>query len=256
MDVLPIINTTPTMTSLEMVEFINSQRNEGESELRHDDFLRKVPKVLSEAVARNFTGYYKASNGKQNPMYRFPKREACLMAMSYSYDLQAKVFDRMTALEKSAMSALPDFTNPAAAARAWADAVELAQAKTVEVVKVAKQLSIAAPKAEALDRISTSQGGAMCITSAAKVLQMSPSKLFQWMEDNKWIYKREPTGSWIAHQNRLNTGVLEHKVTSIPPSSSSRTNTPRMVTRLLVTPKGIERLAYLTDSEMVIKGTV
>lgn len=29
-----------------------------------------------------------------------PKREACLMAMSYSYDIQAKVFDRMIA-EKS-----------------------------------------------------------------------------------------------------------------------------------------------------------
>lgn len=52
--------------------------------------------MLGEEVAGKFSCYYKASNGKQNPMYRFPKREACLMAMSYSYDLQAKVFDRMT----------------------------------------------------------------------------------------------------------------------------------------------------------------
>ena len=123
-----------TMTSLELVDYINSERiAEANSlctddmavraaELRHDDFLRKVPKVLGEEVARNFAGYYKASNGKQNPMYSFPKREACLMAMSYSYDLQAKVFDRMTELEQrnSPVIAMPNFSNPAEAARAWA----------------------------------------------------------------------------------------------------------------------------------------
>jgi len=49
----------------------------------------KVPKVLGEEVARNFSHHYIASNGKENPCYRFPKREACLMAMSYSYDLQS-----------------------------------------------------------------------------------------------------------------------------------------------------------------------
>ena len=52
-----------------------------------------MPQVLGEAVAGNFSGYYKASNGKQNPMYTFPKREACLMAMNCSYDIQARVFD-------------------------------------------------------------------------------------------------------------------------------------------------------------------
>lgn len=71
------------MTSLELVEFINGQRKDGEAELRHSDFLAKVPKVLGE-VERNFSSYYTASNGKKNPCYRFPKREACLMAMSYS----------------------------------------------------------------------------------------------------------------------------------------------------------------------------
>jgi hypothetical protein len=49
---------------------------DGEAELRHDHFMAKVPKVLGETVAPNFPGYYKASNGKQNPMYTFPKREA------------------------------------------------------------------------------------------------------------------------------------------------------------------------------------
>ncbi|MFM8341893.1 MAG: hypothetical protein ACKN9F_06700 [Methylomonas sp.] len=75
------------MTSLELVDFINANRKEGEAALAHSDFLKKVPKVLGEEVAGKFSGYYTATNGKQNPMYRFPKREACLMAMSYSYEL-------------------------------------------------------------------------------------------------------------------------------------------------------------------------
>ena len=93
------LTENPTMSSLELVEFINSSRIPGAATLAHADFLKKVVAVLGETVAGNFTGYYKASNGKQNPCYNFPKREACLMAMSYSYDLQAKVYDRMTALE-------------------------------------------------------------------------------------------------------------------------------------------------------------
>jgi hypothetical protein len=50
------------------------------------------------------------------------------MAMSYSYELQAAVYDRMTALEEQARGPkLPDFSNRAAAARAWADQVERAE---------------------------------------------------------------------------------------------------------------------------------
>lgn len=107
-----------TMTSLELVDYINSERKEkalqagaefpskGHAKLEHSDFLKKVLEVLGEC-AGNFSGTYKVEgpNGgtRDVPCYTFPKREACLMAMSYSYDLQAKVFDRMTALEQQAL---------------------------------------------------------------------------------------------------------------------------------------------------------
>ena len=92
---------TVTMTSLELVDFINSQRGKGEAELRHDHFMTKVPKVLgAEGLPKFRDTYIHPQNGQKYPCYRFPKREACLMAMSYSYELQAKVFDRMTELEE------------------------------------------------------------------------------------------------------------------------------------------------------------
>lgn len=41
----------PTMSSLEMVEFINSQRQTGEPDVLHKNFLAKVPVVLGERSA-------------------------------------------------------------------------------------------------------------------------------------------------------------------------------------------------------------
>lgn len=100
----------PMMTSLELVDFINDDRKakayaagmsfpcEGYPKLMHKNLLAKVPEVLGSTSA-DFSADLPDGYGRARRGYSFPKREACLMAMSYSYELQAKVFDRMTALE-------------------------------------------------------------------------------------------------------------------------------------------------------------
>ena len=100
-----------TMTSLELVEYLNEERRNysyGYTEVVHSDLLKRVPKVLGEH-AGNFSCMFNVTVGngatRKSPGYTFPKREACLMAMSYSYALQAKVFDRMTALEEKLVEA-------------------------------------------------------------------------------------------------------------------------------------------------------
>ena len=130
MNALSIVDNTVTMTSLELVDYINSERGEGEAELTHANFLAKVPKVLGEGGLIQFQDtYIHPQNGQTYPCYRFPKREACLMAMSYSYDLQAKVFDRMTALEAKTAPALPNY---AEALRQLADKLEENQTLAIE----------------------------------------------------------------------------------------------------------------------------
>lgn len=121
---LPIAEQ-PTMSSLEMVDYINAERKakaEGEGlnfpckqyrRLQHKSFMAKVPKVLGGSSAKYFADdIYTAGNGAQamRQIYRFPKREACLMAMSYSYELQAQVFDHMTKLEGKKDINLLDFS--------------------------------------------------------------------------------------------------------------------------------------------------
>ena len=113
-----------TMVSLELVDYINDSRKFDEKpvQLRHADFMAKVPKVLGIETSEKFRSSYLAGNGEQRPCYRFPTREACLMAMSYSYELQAQVFDRMTAMEQHiAAQNLPSYAidDPIERAKKW-----------------------------------------------------------------------------------------------------------------------------------------
>jgi phage antirepressor YoqD-like protein len=200
-----------TMTSLELVDFINSQRGEGEATLAHSDFLKKVPCVLGEAVAGNFSGYYKASNGKQNPMYTFPKREACLMAMSYSYDLQAKVFDKMTALEAKANTFDPDSLTRMDILKI---ALESEQGRLEAVAKV-EALTVVVdrqtPKVEAFDRIATVSDGSFAIREAAKMLQTQERGLYQVLQAKHWAYRHPMSSTWLAYSDVLQKGYMEHK---------------------------------------------
>jgi len=92
------------------------------------------------------------------------------------------------------------------------------------------------PKADALDRL-TSITGSICLTDAAKVLQIKPKELITWLSSNKWIFKRLGT-AWLGFQCRLDQGVLEHKVIAIYSGSEKR-----MREQVRVTPKGLARLA-------------
>lgn len=79
-----------TMTSLELVDFINQHRQQqaeqaGQAfpsdefpELLHKNFLAKVPEVLGERSAE-FAADLPDSYGRPRRGYRFPKRESCLM---------------------------------------------------------------------------------------------------------------------------------------------------------------------------------
>jgi len=77
-----------TMSSVEIVEVINAMRAPGKAVLRHDTFLLKVdghPGITRQ----NFLGSYFDQLGREKPCYYLPKREAELMVMSESLEVQA-----------------------------------------------------------------------------------------------------------------------------------------------------------------------
>jgi phage antirepressor YoqD-like protein len=237
----------PTMTSLELVEFINADRKQraaaagasfpskGFAKLEHADFLKKVPEVLGERDG-NFSVTFQVPgpNGatRQSKGYRFPKREACLLAMSYSYDLQAKVFDRMTALEATAPVAAPlNIADPHALRAALLGYAE-------RVINLETKVAEQAPAVAAQELLSGADGS-LCITDAAKALHQRPKDLFAWLSANKWIYRRAGGASWVGYQDRIQSGLVEHKTTTVQRSDG----TEKVIEQVLIMAKGLDRLA-------------
>jgi uncharacterized small protein (DUF1192 family) len=181
-----------TMTSLELVDFINSLRKEGDVELRHDNFMAKVPKVLGDN-APTFLGTQNYGNNNTRSIYILPKREACLMAMSYSYELQAVVYDRMTELEQQRV--IPQ--NYAQAMRLAADLYEqnerialerdeairtkaqISDRKTATALNTASQATKKAKKLQAELGRCTSNATIIAVNNLT-------GKKYEWLPLRKW----------------------------------------------------------------------
>ena len=106
--------TTATMTSREIAELTGK---------RHDHVRVDIQKMLAELGGHSpeFSGQYKDSTGRTLPMFNLPKRETLILVSGYSVAMRAKIIDRWQELEAAQQApALPNFGNPAEAARAWA----------------------------------------------------------------------------------------------------------------------------------------
>lgn len=110
-----LVTQTPTMSSLELVDYINAGRkahadaagasfpSKGHSELLHRHFLKKIeahPGFHSD----EFSSQYTDSTGRSLKCYQLPEREARLMVMAESLEVQTKVLDRVIELERGCAS--------------------------------------------------------------------------------------------------------------------------------------------------------
>ena len=102
------------------------------------------------------------------------------------------------------------------------------------------QLADALPKAVAFDRLSATQD-ALPISAAAKVLQIGQGRLFDTLEKRRWIFRRGGDGPYLGFAAKVSAGLLTHRVATIHRPDGS----DKAVTRVLVTPRGIARLAVM-----------
>lgn len=190
-----------TMSSVDLVDYINNQRLPGQSELRHDHFMEKVPKVLGEVYAPKFSGTQSYGNNNLRAVYHFPKREACLMAMSYSYDLQAKVFDRMTELEGSVIP------------KTMAQALRLAADQAEQLEQQQAALALAAPKVDFFDKV-VDRSTLMTATQVAQKIGMSAISLNKHL-DALDVYSKCVKRSRVFKQWVIDKGYGELKQTEL-----------------------------------------
>ncbi|HIG9009367.1 Rha family transcriptional regulator [Escherichia coli] len=178
-------NEVLTMSSREIAELTGK---------RHDNVCRDIRVILSELYGGKPDDYIRNSNlshltnqsvtcrqyDKNNPNaweYLLDRRHTEILITGYDILRRTSVIDRWFELEKQVRQpALPDFTDPVAAARAWADEVEqklLVKQENERLALVNKQL---APKAAICDAIVKNDMHRTA-SEVAKPLGMSAVKL-------------------------------------------------------------------------------
>lgn len=113
-----------------------------------------------------------------------------------------------------------------------------------KVIALEHKVEAMQPDVDALTRLSKSDGS-LCITDAAKTLQMRPKDLFAWLRANKWIYKRPGCAHDCAYQDKIQMGYLEHKTTEV----TQPDGTTKIREQVRITPKGLTVLAKRMQGE-------
>ncbi|WP_371855204.1 Rha family transcriptional regulator, partial [Pseudomonas sp. Irchel s3h17] len=209
-----------TMSSREIAELTGST---------HDNVLKTVRALVAKGVvSSNDTPYVHPQNGQVYREFLLSQRDTLVVVSGYSVELRARIIDRWQELEAQA----GQFQIPATYAEALQAAAD--QAKDNQSLRLV--ILDQAPKIAAIKRLAAS-GGAICITDTAKQLHIPPAKLFSWLEQHRWIFRRKGSKRWVAYQPRITSGYMTHKVTALIPDRE--TGIERAAFDPMVTPKGL-----------------
>jgi phage antirepressor YoqD-like protein len=202
---------------------------------RHDNVKRDIVVMLKDlkADALKFEDIYLDGRNREQVQYLLDREHTDCLLTGYSAELRMKVIRRWRELEARIIGHVQIPADFAQALRLAADQVEHSR-------QLQEVIDRQAPKVAAIQRLAAAEG-AICITDAAKHLGISPSKLFDWMQENRWLYRRGGSTRWIAMQPRIRSGYLKHKVTALKPDTE--TGIERAAFQPLVTPKGLACLA-------------
>lgn len=215
------------MNNLDLVEIRNNQvvvssRQVAEKfEKEHRNVLAGVREILAaeKSAAKFFEESTFENRGKQYPEYLMNRDGFTLLTMSFNGKaaLQWKMkyiaaFNEMEARLKSNAMVLPDFTNPAEAARAWAEQFEKCN-------KAEQQLKAAEPKVIFADAVSASDT-TILIGDLAKLIKQNghaigQKRLFQWLRENGFLIKRQGADYNSPTQYAMELGLFKIKETAI-----------------------------------------
>lgn len=129
------------------------------------------------------------------------------------------------------------------------DLIQMLLKAETERLEASEKLLELEPKAEGFDRLIEADG-AVNLVAAAKALQQRPYKFVDWLRENRWIYRRAGGKTNYAYQNIIQEGLMRHKVTVL--NNARDDGLPKMCEQVLVTPKGLRRLALMLGVDQVL----
>lgn len=207
-----------TMSSREIANLTGSQ---------HDSVLKTIRRLVAEGVvSANETPYIHPQNGQAYPEFLLTFRDTMVVVSGYSAELRARIIDRWQELEAK-VPALPNFADPVAAARAWADAKEAEQ-------KALADLAAAKPAVEFVERYVESTGS-KGVREVAKLLGAKQNAFVAFLIERKVMYRL--SGALTPYANHLDAGRFEVK-TGVADNEHSFTSAK-------FTPKGVQWIAGL-----------
>lgn len=223
-------NAAATMTSREIADLC---------EKRHADVMRDCRTMFDalEIGESSFASTYIDSQNKERPEYRLPRDLTMTLVTGYSIPLRKKVIDRLDDLERRSANPVAALNDPAKLRHLLLENVEKVLALQAEV----QELTPLAASYEFLTRTD----GTMCITDAAKALDMRPKDLFAWLQGHKWIYRRAGNGHWVGYQDRIQSGLLDHRVEEVTRADGST----KITEQVRVTAKGMAKLGEQVKRE-------
>lgn len=214
-------------------QFMSSREIAALTGKRHPDVKRDVQTMaadLKEDVSKFARIYLDGMNRKQTEYLLDREHTDCLLT-GYNAPLRMAVVRRWRELEDQAAPRIP---------ANYAEALQLAADQAKETQRLIGVLELQAPKVAAINRLAAA-GGSICISDAAKQLQLSPNQLFAWLEAHRWIFHRGGSKRWTAYQPQITKGFMVHKVTELKPDVE--TGAERAAYQPLITPKGLTYLA-------------
>ena len=226
-------SNTVTMSSREIAELTGKQHKNVLRDVNVMlESLEKAGSDLSQAVR------YTDERGRTSEV-RLDRVLTETLLTGYSIPLRHRVVTRLQDLEKVSRHSMSLPTN-------FAEALQLAADQAKQNASLHLVIQQQAPKVQALERLSGTHGS-ICITTAAKQLGIGPLKLFKWLSDNRWIYRRAAFSAWSAYQPRLTAGLLEHKLVKVGKGAEEDL---KVVEQVMVTRKGITHLATVLQEAL------
>lgn len=220
-----------TMTSREIAELTGKD---------HKHVMRDL-RILQNQLGSLFVGsvqnWTHPQNGQSYEEFVLDKETCLTLLLGYDAVARMKVVKRWQELESGAAPAL-NMRDPRQMAMAALQLIEVNQELQQTIEQQQKQIEQAAPMVEGFERIAKSDGS-LCLTDAAKTLQIQPRKLTQLLQEKGWVYRRPMGSGYLAYQDRIQSGCLEHKVTTGEKSDGSEWTS----TQVRVTAKGLTKLA-------------
>lgn len=185
-----------TTTSLEIAEVTG--RN-------HKDVMRSIREMEEAWVKVNGRKFalveYKDAKGEMRPCYSLNKTECLYIATKFNDEARAKLVLRWEELENQVRKSeivMPNFSNPAEAARAWADQYE-------QRLKLAAKVKEDAPKVEFFESVAESKDAVemKAVSSTLNYVAVGRNKLFAILREQKVLQSNN-----IPYQKYIDVGYF------------------------------------------------